>query len=79
MSNDNRYSNIAVTRSSPFRPYYRVSCDYTFTGAEPLRLYEDFRTKAEADFWAQALRNGKWKPLDQRPTKELRQAIGNGR
>lgn len=75
MSNSSRYSNIAVTRSSPFRRYHRVSCDCTFAGADSLRLYEDFRTKKEADFWAQALRDGKWKPIDQSPTKELRQAI----
>lgn len=75
MTNSSRYSNIAVTRSSPFRSYHRVSFDCGFTGADSLRLYEDFRTKDEADFWAQALREGKWSPIGQSPTKELRQAI----
>ena len=75
MSNSSRYSNIAVTQSRLFRPYHRVSYDCAFAGAESLRLYEDFRTKEEADFWAQALRDDKWKPLEQEPTKELRESI----
>lgn len=41
-------------------------------------MYEDFDTKKEAEFWAQALRDGKWKPLDEEPTKELRASIENG-
>ena len=78
MSNNSRYSNIAVTQSRLFRPYHRVSYDCAFAGAESLRLYEDFRTKEEADFWAQALRDGKWEPLDEEPTKELRERIEHG-
>lgn len=78
MGDNNRYSNIAVTRSNPFRDYHRVSFDCAFPGAGTVRLYEDFRTKDEADFWAQVLREGKWQPLDQHPTKELRQAIEIG-
>ena len=78
MDNDRQYSNIAVTQSRLFRPYHRVSCDCAFAGAESLRLYEDFRSKEEAEFWAQALRDGKWEPLDQQPTKELRERIEHG-
>ena len=78
MSNSSRYSNIAVTQSRLFRPYHRVSYDCAFAGAESLRLYEDFRTKGEADFWAQALRDGKWRALDEEPSKELRARIEHG-
>ncbi|WP_313678405.1 hypothetical protein [Corynebacterium stationis] len=78
MANGSRYSNIAVTQSRLFRPYHRVSCDCAFAGAESLRLYEDFRTKEEAEFWAQALKDGKWEPLDQEATKELRERIEHG-
>lgn len=75
MANGSRYSNITVTQSRLFRPYHRVSYDCAFANAESLRLYEDFRTKEEADFWAQALRDGKWRALDEEPTKELRARI----
>ena len=78
MSDSSRYSNIAVTQSRLFRPYHRVSYDCGFAGAESLRLYEDFRTKEEAEFWAQALKDGKWEPLDQEATKELRERIEHG-
>ena len=78
MSDSSRYSNISVTQSRLFRPYHRVSYDCGFAGAESLRLYEDFRTKEEAEFWAQALRGGKWNALDQKPTKELRERIEHG-
>ena len=78
MSDRSRYSNIAVTESRLFRHYHRVSYDLAFANAESLRLYEDFRTKEEAEFWAQALRDGKWKALYEEPTKELRASIEHG-
>lgn len=78
MSNSSRYSNIAVTQARLFSSYHRVSYDCAFAGAENLRLYEDFHSKEEAEFWAQALRDGKWKPLEQAPTKELRASIEHG-
>ena len=78
MSSSRRYSSIAVSQSRLFRSYHRVSYDCGFPGAESLRLYEDFRTKEEADFWAQALRDRKWEPLDEEPTKELRERIKHG-
>lgn len=78
MTNRRQYSNVAVTQSNLFRSYHRVSYDCGFAGAESLRLYEDFRTKEEAEFWAQALRDGKWEPIDQEPTAELRASIENG-
>lgn len=78
MTNCRQYSNVAVTQSRLFRSYHRVSYDCGFSGAESLRLYEDFHTKEEAEFWAQALRDGKWEPLDQEATKELRERIEHG-
>ena len=78
MTNCRQYSNVAVTQSRLFRSYHRVSYDCAFAGTEGLRLYEDFRTKEEAEFWAQALRNGKWEPIGQEATKELRARIEHG-
>jgi len=78
MTNSRLYSNIAVYRPNPFRPYHNVVFNYTFPSGDELRLYEQFRSKEEADFWAQALKAGKWAPLDQKPTAELRKRIENG-
>ena len=66
----NPYTDVRVSPGNVLLGTWRVACT---NGT--VRMYEDFRTKKEAEFWAQALRDGKWKPLEQEATKELRERI----
>ena len=69
----NPYTDVRVSPGNVLLDTWRVACT---NGT--VRMYEDFHTKKEAEFWAQALRDGKWKPLEQEPTKELRERIEHG-
>ena len=69
----NPYTDVRVSPGNVLLSTWRVACT---NGT--VRMYEDFRTKKEAEFWAQALRDGKWKPLEQEATKELRERIEHG-
>ena len=66
----NPYTDVRVPPGNVLLGTWRVACT---NGT--VRMYEDFHTKEEAEFWAQAIRDGKWKPLEQEATKELRERI----
>lgn len=38
-------------------------------------FYEVFRSKEEAEFWAEKLKTGEWDPSETSPTKALRKAL----
>lgn len=64
------FSNVRVTISNPFHESYSV---HFTSGTIP--LYEVFRSKDEAEFWAEKLKTGEWDPSETSPTKALRKAL----
>ena len=51
----NPYIDVRVSPGNVLLGTWRVACT---NGT--VRMYEDFDTKKEAEFWAQALRDGEW-------------------
>ena len=65
-----RATDIQVKMKNFMTETYAVHfrfCDIPF--------YEVFRSKEEAEFWAEKLKAGEWDPSETSPTKALRTAL----
>lgn len=64
------FTDVRVTLRNFLRETYQVNFRF-----RDIPFYEVFRSKEEAEFWAEKLKSGEWDPSEKRPTPALRKQL----